>query len=533
MTTPEYIYQQLRLAGTTKAGACGVLGNVQAESAFRPNNLQDSYNSLLGISDEEFVRRVDSGDTAIFMTENLGFGLAQWTYPSRKQKFLSYMRSKGVSIANEKAQVEFMIREFMEDFATMWSLICTSEDLYECTDKLLRIWENPQVKNYTERRNNASSWYAKVNSLEANVSKTETPKETTTNKTNTSKADAINKVLNLARSEIGYHEKASRSGLDDKTANSGSGNYTKYAEYLDGYSNFYNGPKNGYAWCDVFVDYLFVYCFGQTVGREMICQPTNSAGAGCLYSAQYYKNAGQWVANSPQPGDQIFFTYSPGEYSHTGIVEQVNGDTVTTIEGNTSDSVGRRNYNIGSSTIAGYGRPKWELAYKGSSGASGASQTAPTNTQTQTVETLIRKGAKGAKVKELQENLIKLGYDLGSWGADGDFGNDTFEAVKKFQRDHKLEVDGIVGKETREAIAKALEAKANVKTGFSKGDTVNFVGSKCYYSANGTNGYSAKQGKAKITYISKGAKHPYRVIRTVGGGSNVFGWVDEADIEVI
>ena len=94
----------------------------------------------------------------------------------------------------------------------------------------------------------------------------------------------------------------------------------------------------------------------------MLCQPLNSAGAGCLYSAQYYKSAGRWHKNAPNPGDQIFFSYSVGEYSHTGIVEEVNGDTVTTIEGNSSDSVGRRSYNIGNLSIVGYGTPNWKLA---------------------------------------------------------------------------------------------------------------------------------------------------------------------------
>ena len=172
---------------------------------------------------------------------------------------------------------------------------------------------------------------------------------------------AIEEVLDLARSEIGYHEKESNSQLDDPSANSGGANWTKYAAYIDANPEFYNGKKNGYAWCDVFVDYLFVKCFGFETGRNMLCQPKYSAGAGCLYSAEYYKQAGRWHKNAPQPGDQIFFSYSPGEYSHTGIVEEVVGDTVTTIEGNTSDSVGRRTYNIGNQSIAGYGTPNWKL----------------------------------------------------------------------------------------------------------------------------------------------------------------------------
>lgn len=174
--------------------------------------------------------------------------------------------------------------------------------------------------------------------------------------------EAINQVLDLARSEIGYHEKASYAQLNDKTANSGGSNWTKYAEYLDSFAGFYNGPKQSFPWCDVFYDYLFVKTFGEKLGREMLCQPEKSMGAGCLYSAQYYKDAGRWHRTSPNPGDQIFFSYSSGEYSHTGIVEEVNGNSVTTIEGNTSDQVARKTYSINDFGIVGYGTPNWKLA---------------------------------------------------------------------------------------------------------------------------------------------------------------------------
>ena len=257
-------------------------------------------------------------------------------------------------------------------------------------------------------------------------------------------------VLDLARSEIGYHEKASDNQLNDKTANTGGNNWTKYAAYLDSFAGFYNGPKNGYAWCDVFVDYLFVKCFGVDVGRRMLCQPLNSAGAGCLFSAQYYKEAGRWRTNAPQPGDQIFFTYSPGEYSHTGIVEEVNGDTVTTIEGNTSDSVGRRYYNIGNSTIAGYGTPKWELAQSVS--ASEQAQTAPVEEKPVQKDEAYKHEWKPPLLKYapndffhavvlLQAELNCHNFDSGK--DDGYFGPKTQAAVNKARRWYGMDATGI------------------------------------------------------------------------------------------
>ncbi len=94
----------------------------------------------------------------------------------------------------------------------------------------------------------------------------------------------------------------------------------------------------------------------------MLYQPEKSAGAGCLYSAQYYKQHNAFHRTNLRVGDQIFFSYSSGEYSHTGIVVDVNGNTITTVEGNTSDSVGRRTYETSNRTIAGYGTHDWNLA---------------------------------------------------------------------------------------------------------------------------------------------------------------------------
>lgn len=72
-------------------------------------------------------------------------------------------------------------------------------------------------------------------------------------------------------------------------------------------------------------------------------------------------------------------------------------------------------------------------------------------------------GDKGDAVKKLQERLIKLGYDCGKAGVDGDFGGATLAAVRKFQSDHKLSVDGVYGPATKDAMDFAI-AKAGTAT---------------------------------------------------------------------
>ena len=80
---------------------------------------------------------------------------------------------------------------------------------------------------------------------------------------------AIDRVLATARNEIGYIEKATNSQLEDKTANPGSNNWNKFAAFLDSLGVVYNGAKNGYAWCDCFADYCYIYTLGLSIGMAM------------------------------------------------------------------------------------------------------------------------------------------------------------------------------------------------------------------------------------------------------------------------
>lgn len=175
-------------------------------------------------------------------------------------------------------------------------------------------------------------------------------------------------VIGVALDEVGYLEKKSNSNLYNKTANAGNANYTKYAYEMDTkYPTFYNGKKNGFAWCDCFVDWCFVKAFGESPARSMLYQPAKSAGAGCPYSANYYRNNKAFYS-SPKVGDQIFFG-SKGKETHTGLVYKVDSSKVYTIEGNTSSASGvvanggavaKKSYPLGYAKIVGYGRPKYD-----------------------------------------------------------------------------------------------------------------------------------------------------------------------------
>ena len=183
------------------------------------------------------------------------------------------------------------------------------------------------------------------------------------------------KVIDIALAEVGYLEKASNSDLDSKTGNAGNNNYTKYSRDLAAVS-FYNGRKQGVAWCDVFVDWCFYKAFGKAATLAITFQPTNNSvnyGAGCKYSRNYYKNKGR-LFDDPEPGDQIFF-YSKDKksISHTGLVYKVDSSKVYTVEGNTSGASGvisngggvcKKSYALNYGRLAGFGRPAWGESVK-------------------------------------------------------------------------------------------------------------------------------------------------------------------------
>lgn len=270
------------------------------------------------------------------------------------------------------------------------------------------------------------------------------------------------KVVEIALKEVGYLEKKSNSQLDSKTANAGYNNYTKYARDLDQISGFYNGKKNGYAWCDVWTDWVFVEAFGPEKAKELLCQPNNSLGAGCYYSARYYKNKGQFYTQNPQPGDQIFFwNGAKSDVAHTGIVYDVDRTYVYTVEGNTSGASGVvangggvfcKKYKLNSASIYGYGRPNYDVGGTSSSGS-----------VVKPVETYV------PTVKEWQQAAIADGFKFPKYGADGEWGNECVSVAKKaivkkrvtytnknltkiVQRVVGVSVDGLCGNETRAAI---------------------------------------------------------------------------------
>ena len=117
----EAIYRYLtQNMGLNTAAAFGVMTNINAESAMSPINLQNTYNSSIGLSDSEYTSRVDSGKYTKFTSDSAGYGLCQWTSSGRKSNLLNYARSRNTSIGDLTMQMEFLEKELTTSYKSVY-----------------------------------------------------------------------------------------------------------------------------------------------------------------------------------------------------------------------------------------------------------------------------------------------------------------------------------------------------------------------------------------------------------------------------
>lgn len=270
-----------------------------------------------------------------------------------------------------------------------------------------------------------------------------------------SKTEAINKMILIAKNEIGYLEKKSNSQLDSKTVNAGSNNYTKYWQDV-------KPSYQGQPWCAAFVSWCFMKAFGQEKAKKLLKHwpyvycPT----LGNLFT----KNA------NPKIGDIVIF-YHNGTFTHTGIVTAVIGDRFYTIEGNTSGASGiiangggvcAKSYLNSQMPGTKFCTPDWNII---SETVSNNSAVAKPSTNTTTKPTtmkgadymfepgLVKLGSTGTSVLLLQEILRARGFK----GKNGKTlslsrkaDENTIYALKAYQKSRNgvLVVDGECGENT-------------------------------------------------------------------------------------
>ena len=260
----------------------------------------------------------------------------------------------------------------------------------------------------------------------------------------------IEKVILIAKNEEGYLEKKSNNQLDDKTANAGSENYTKYWRDI-------KPDYQGQPWCAAFISWCFMKAFGLDNAKKLLKH----------WPYVYCPTLGKLFTRNANPkiGDVVIF-YHNGMFTHTGLVTAVIGDRFYTIEGNTSSASGiiangggvcAKSYLNSQMPGTKFCTPDYSIVSNAVNKPSDINKI-PSNT-IQTGEKYmfnpetVKAGDKNTSVLLLQEILRARGFKGKNgkalkltWTADAN----TIYALKAYQESRKevLEVDGICGPAT-------------------------------------------------------------------------------------
>lgn len=142
-TNEERVWNLLLKEIKNPVGVGALMGNLYCESGFKPNNLEDSYAAKTGFTDESYTAAVDNGTYSNFVNDAYGYGLAQWTWHTRKENLLNYARQKGVSIGDMTMQCEFLCKELRDSFSSLWDGLLNATDLKTASNRVLHEFERP------------------------------------------------------------------------------------------------------------------------------------------------------------------------------------------------------------------------------------------------------------------------------------------------------------------------------------------------------------------------------------------------------
>ena len=124
-------------------GVAGVMSNFMAESGLRANNLQNSYEKSLGMTDEQYTAAVDNGTYTNFIQDRAGYGLYQATFWSIKESLLNFAKASGKSIGDRDMQVNHFLKMMREEYTAIWKVLTTAKSVREASDAVLLKFERP------------------------------------------------------------------------------------------------------------------------------------------------------------------------------------------------------------------------------------------------------------------------------------------------------------------------------------------------------------------------------------------------------
>ena len=504
-TTEEKIWNFLKDNGLNDFGAAGLMGNLYAESALRPTNLQNTYEKSLGMTDAEYTAAVDNGSYCNFVKDCAGYGLAQWTYWSRKQNLLDFAKSAGKSIGDLEMQLSFLMKELKSGYASVLQTLKTATTILAASNAVLLKFERPANQG-TSVQNARASYGQKYYDKFAKPAKKE---ETSMSTKITTGAQLAARAKDVAQK----YKTLYVMGCFGAPMN--AANKKRYCA-----NHTYNKAADRQAMINA--------ASADTFGFDCVCLIKGLLWGWCGDATKTYGGAGYAVNGVPDIGAD----------SMIGVCKDVSTDFSKIEVGEAVWCKGHIGIYIGGGlavectpawkncvqitacncTKSGYSRRNWtkhgKLPYVSYTGASESVNAGASTTTTTKPSTSTGTGSETVYVVKAGDTLSAIAKKYGT----------TYQKLAQYNGIANPNIIS-VGQKIK-IPGKAAQAEAWVP---KKGDIVNFTGNKHYASANAANGPACKPGKAKITadpYQLGKSKHPYHLVAVKGGGSTVYGWVD-------
>ena len=153
---PAKLWTFFKSKGLSDHGVAGLMGNLYAESGLRACNLQNGFETSLGMNDEEYTIAVDNGSYKNFINDKAGYGLAQWTHQNLKEQMLKFHQQKNKSIGDLDMQMEFLVHQLSTNFKSVWTVLKTAATVRIASDTVLFQFERPADQSVAVQEKRAS-----------------------------------------------------------------------------------------------------------------------------------------------------------------------------------------------------------------------------------------------------------------------------------------------------------------------------------------------------------------------------------------
>ena len=413
------IWDFLKAEGFNDFGIAGLMGNLFAESGLKPNNMEDQYQSKLGYNDETYTLAVDNGTYTNFVKDAVGYGLAQWTYWTRKQNLLNFARKNNKSIGDLDMQLHFLVEELKGSYTnSVYNVLRKATSVLEASNAVLLNFERPANMSASVQATRAKYGQTYYDRYASGVSSN---KSEVKGMIEFKKGDSAQISKNFQYKEFDCHGSGccSTTVIDEKLV-----------EYVQRIRDHFGKPV--------------------TITSPYRCEVHNRRVGGATKSYHMQGRAADIVVQGVSSREVAKYAESIGILG-IGLYETSADGYFTHIDTRTTKSFW-------------YGQNEQPRTTFGGTPITAPVTPAPsaptTKPNTQSVYhkssskynvklLYLQKGDRGRDVQILQELLKIRGYNVET---SGEFDTLTYNAVVDFQKKTKIGADGVVGSQTMEKL---------------------------------------------------------------------------------